>query len=794
MNKAPLLLSLLFVFSFFACTQKSKEKRELIDYITENTTSVWQIEDWSTYDALKQSLYATNMMDESLAISNLLEHLQPTKKGLITKIKKDSTAFFALIVPQDSLLLPTDSTLYSIRKEGDITSYTNKEYSFYTTTHDSIVLISDNKATLSEIHTADKVHRPKLKKLLEVKAHSEVAGLHKNLQPKSLAEWSILDFTQIENGFLATGVLQSNDSLAYWANLANGQKPQPLQLANYTPNHAKSAWAIGYQDAENLQKQVESYTQKQLTAIEFQILEASDEIGCIRLANEKAVTLHSLGKESLMQLIHTELNLEETYRETPIYSIENNSILNTIKLVFCEETSLNWLVVLEDYFVFTESKDAAKEFITAQINKHSLAATEAYKETAKTLSSHASILFYSLDGKLPKAVQKETALHIFGEKEALSTTQFPLLTLQLNADKDFSHINFLAYQNSGQNIPATRVVENLQIKIDHPILKGPIYFSNHQTHQKDILVQDHTNTLHLYHSTTGKKYWSKKLDSPILGEIHEIDLYRNGRRQLAFATENRLHILDRTGTEVAPFPIKFKDKVTQGLAVFDYSNNSDYRFVILQGKEVLMYDKTAKIVRGFGFTKASSNIIMPAQHLRIGNRDYLLFAEENGKLQILDRRGQSRVQVAGKYDIKPQAVEVERSGFVFYTKDLEKINVSTSGSLNRQKLEDSFYKTTKHGVTAFIQAQNLRINQTQIELPFGMYTDPEIYRVGNQTYVSITDTQESSVYVYDSQGKLLQGFPVYGKAVAFLADANRNGKPNLIVQTDEETITQYSVE
>ena len=795
MNKAPtLLLSFLFIFSFLACSKKAKKKGELTDYITENTTSVWRINDWSNYNALMQSQYANNATEKPSEVSKLLQHIQPSNTSLITATVSDSIPFYTIITPQDSLLLPTDTTKYQIRKQKNITTYTSSDYSFYTGIRDSIVLISNDEATLETILLSDNTSQKELKRLLNVKSTSEIVGVHKNTKKSGLSEWSVLDFSQLKDGFLATGVLQSNDSLGYWSSLIYGQNPQPIRIANYTPIHANSSWALVYQNAEMLKRKIETYTKKSVQSKDLDVLEASDEIGCINLPNGNAFGINSLDKESLMQLLVTDITIDEVYRESQIYAVENKNLLEHVKLAFCEDTSLNYLVVFDTYFIFVEDKDLAKEFITTQINQHSLANAASYTESAKTLSSNASLVYYALDGKTPKEVQKQTALEIFGSKSALGKSQFPLLTLQLNADKGFSHINFLAHQGSGQNLKSTRVVENLQIELGERILKGPIYFSNHLTNRKDILIQDQANTLHLYNSENGEKYWSKTLDSPILGEIHEIDIYRNGRKQLAFATENRFHIIARNGKEVAPFPINFRDKVTQGLAVFDYNSNSDYRFVIIQGSDILMYNNKAEIVRGFTYKKADSPIIMPAQHLRIGRRDYLIFAEENGKLQIRNRRGHNRVTVAGKYDIKTQPVEIERGGFVFYTNDLGKINVSTSGTLNKQTLEDPFYKTTKHGVTAFMQAQNLRINQTEIELPFGLYTDPNIYQVGNQTYVTITDTQESRVYVYDAKGELLQGFPVYGKSIAFIADANRNGKPNLIVQTDDQVLTQYSVE
>ncbi len=794
MNKTSVLISLMVIFSLLACDKKTKEKKELTDYIIEKTSSVWHINDWSDFDALKQTQFSTTLSGDATDASILLRHLQASQPSLLTSTRTDSTIAYTLIAPQDSLLLPTDSTRYTIQKNKNIYSYTAEDYTFYAGIRDSVILAGTNESIVKEMLDSDESSSNKFIQLLDVKANSEIVGIHKNENESAIAEWSVLDFSQSKNGFLATGVLQSNDTLGYWENLIQKQKPQPIQLPTYTPIRANSAWALVYQNVEALQNQLEIQSGKTISIEEFQILEASDEIGCIQLPNGNALALNSLDNESLLQLLAADIKRDEIYREASIYSVENKQLLQITKDALCDIEQLNWLVVLEDYFVFTTDKDIAKEFVNTKLNKHTLEESTAYKESTKTLSSNASLVYYALDGKLPKDIQQQTAMEIFGDKNTLNKSQFPLITLQLNADKGFSHVNFLAYQGSGQNLNSTRVAENFQIKLENDILLGPIYFSNHSTHRKDIVVQDQTNTLHLFNSVDGKKYWSKKLDSPILGEIHEIDLYKNGRKQLAFATESRLHVLDRNGNEVKPFPIKFKDKVTQGLSVFDYSNNSDYRLVIIQGKEVLMYDKTAKIVRGFEYTKANSNIIMPAQHLRIGSRDYIIFAEENGKLNILDRRGKVRVKVAGKYDIKTQPVEVERGGFVFYTNKEEKINVSTSGTLNRQKLEEPFYKTTKHGVTAFIQSHQLRINQKEMELPFGLYTDPEIYRVGNQTYVTLTDTQENKVYVYNAQGNLLQGFPVYGKALAFLADANRNGKPNLIVQTENGVITQYSVE
>ena len=43
-----------------------------------------------------------------------------------------------------------------------------------------------------------------------------------------------------------------------------------------------------------------------------------------------------------------------------------------------------------------------------------------------------------------------------------------------------------------------------------------------------------------------------------------------------------------------------------------------------------MYDKKAKKVKGFKFEKTSSKILFPPKHIRIKNKDYIVFQLSNG--------------------------------------------------------------------------------------------------------------------------------------------------------------------
>ncbi|UJH89806.1 hypothetical protein LZ575_12335 [Antarcticibacterium sp. 1MA-6-2] len=263
---------------------------------------------------------------------------------------------------------------------------------------------------------------------------------------------------------------------------------------------------------------------------------------------------------------------------------------------------------------------------------------------------------------------------------------------------------------------------------------------------------------------TGKLQWKKEVDGRILGEIHQVDLFKNGNLQLLFSTQNSLTVLDRDGNSVKPFPLNFKDAVTRPLSVFDYDNNRTYRFVITQGRDLLMYDSKGSIVKGFGFDKAASEISQSPQHIRMGNKDYIVFPEKEGKLNILSRQGKQRVKVNTKLDLSENGWFENNGNFVSVNTEGELLKINENGKINREKSGfevPPFLTATEN--TLVLQSENiLKINDNTVTLDFGLYTRPQIFEIGGKTFITITDTQSQKVFIFNEDATLVQGFPVYG--------------------------------
>ena len=262
---------------------------------------------------------------------------------------------------------------------------------------------------------------------------------------------------------------------------------------------------------------------------------------------------------------------------------------------------------------------------------------------------------------------------------------------------------------------------------------------------------------------------------------------------MAFATKNSVYILDRNGNDVGPFPLKFRDEITQPLSVFDYDTTRDYRFVVTQGNQVFMYDKNAKPVKGFTFKKTTSEIVQPPAHIRMGNKDYIVIPEKNGKLNILNRRGATRVTVNKKFDFSEIPVTYEGTKFVVITKDKVKESISDKGQVSSLKLDvgSSYWFAIQNKVTATLDDNLLRINGKLANLPIGYYSEPVLFDLSQSVHTAITELQEKQVYLFNQNSDLVSGFPVYGSSKPSIGTKNSGSGTTMVVKGDTNSVIVY---
>ncbi len=180
------------------------------------------------------------------------------------------------------------------------------------------------------------------------------------------------------------------------------------------------------------------------------------------------------------------------------------------------------------------------------------------------------------------------------------------------------------------------------VQLDTALTSAPRMVTDHRDGRKEILLEDKSHQIYLL-DRGGKILWKRKLSGEILGDVHQLDYYRNGKLQYLFNTADKLYLIDRNGADVADYPISLTAGAGTGVAVFDYEKNRDYRiFVGASGENVYGYYQTGKPLPGWSPLRQAGPLAFPVQHQVQGDRDYLLLLSKSGRLTLKDRKGDNR--------------------------------------------------------------------------------------------------------------------------------------------------------
>ena len=799
----------LFLFSFFiSCDPAPSKLKALSDFIPKNPSVVFSINDFEALKSdLKNNSFLSNLKNAQaysyLKNKEIFKYLHPNSKSVLCISEGNDEPAFTFMTKLSKDLFNLDSIADHTIENSSFNSFTfqkviiNKQ-AIFITVEDSIFFASNSEKTLANILSDKNENNAIFKKITALSNQQDLTAfipaneILANQLLFNFGSWAALNIEVLPDALTASGVVLTNDSVPQLISVFKGLNPQQNEIAKVTPTNAHTVVSLTFDDFALFQNNLQNFRGiKSIKDEETILFEAVNEVSKISFSKGNAIILKSIDPQLTNEALQNFSSPKTPFKGIMIHRFNEPNLFVNHFLTFTNRTAPKEVFILDNFFVFSENEEVTQNIINSYLLNNCLSSTSYYKEALSQLSDESSLLVMKLNGDYSEAISTLLKTEI----APVSFKKYPIAILQFNYDRDFAHVNFVCKEASTSNSKkiAGKVTQINSIQLENELLNNPTFFSNHRTGGKDIVVQDVTNKMYFI-SSGGKILWTKKLKNPILGKIEEVDLLRNGKKQLAFTTKNNFYILDRTGRAVAPFPIKFRDEITQGISVFDYDNNRKYRFVITQGKEPLMLDGKGKKVKGFKFKKTKSNIVFPPQHFRIKSKDYIIIAEENGKLNILSRIGKPRVTVSKTFDFSNTPITLEKSKLVVINKDNSKNSVGLDGKTITNKLKVTSYHFTVKGKTKVTLDDNLmRINGVLIELPFGIYTAPTISIVNSKTYISITETQENKVYVYNKSGNLLSGFPVYGTSIIDLGDLTKNGKTNFLVKGAAKNIIVYEI-
>ncbi|WP_029037976.1 hypothetical protein [Salinimicrobium xinjiangense] len=803
------ILPVLLIALFSACTEHKQGSGELTDYLPQDSAVILHLQNPDLFFSNLQNNEFLKINEDRplyLEIQNktsVLKYFPHKKEALLalTTDQVDNSIDFTFIGRGNITTIPIDS-LQNVQvetftaKDYKITKYILEGQTAFSTLVDSVTILSSSRKILEESIRATYTPSPDLTTAFKAASqkspsifinHDKASSILNQLLPlelPGLSHWTVLDTDLSQSDIILNGISVAGDSSSRLINSFRGVGVATNSIASVTPVAAKGFTSVSFRNSEKFLQQLQPDTSLSQPAItsERSLIDTAIEAGVIQLSENSVFAIKTLDPEAARLSLDFELQQTEEFRGYAIYSNPNTKAFQDIFQPLLKPEDLHYFTFFDTYILYAEKTEALKEVITAVQNELVLANTEAYKASSENLSSEASLLIVRNN-----QAQNNSSADEFDFKD------YPISAIQFIYQDNFAHVHSTLIKSSALKTEKP-VAQQAGIDLGNTLSGRPVFFRNHRTKGMDIAVQDIQNILYLI-SPEGKIHWKKNIGSRILGEVQTVDILRNGRYQLAFATQNELHVIDRDGNAVKPFPLKFRDAITQPVAIFDYDNKRDYRFVITQGREILMYDRKGKSVRGFNFSKAASEIIKPPKHIRIGRKDYILIPESSGRLNILSRTGKIRVPVKEKIDFSENDWYDYNDNFVSTNASGKILKLNEQGSIKTEDLDlaenTRITATAKTLVT--LSENQLSIKGNTVTLDFGLYTEPQIFYINNKIYVSVTDLQSQKVYLFDSNAELLNGFPVYGTSTIDLSNADDDNALELVVQGEDDGVVVYEV-
>jgi len=736
-----------------------------------------------------------------------LRYLNTSNPTLISLLRdKNDSLHFLFSTKLTPTVFQTDSFPNVVTMDHSIGKHSAKKTTYedkilYTLVKDSILIGSSSSIALESVlnKSSDNASIRKMLNTTNTNNHLSVVinnnngntietlFLSEDLPFSNFSNYIAFDTEITQDQLFLNGITKANDSTKSLINAFKNTIPQDNELAKIAPSNCDGFLSLTFDVFENFKNNLNAFNNKVSDSIPLPLFDNVVEVGSIYEGNNQAIILNSIDVISTKDALLSEQNRIETYRQVAIFSFSQPSLFKTTFTPLISFEDAKYYCSIDQFFVFANSIDMLQNIIANHQNETTLNSREHYKAITNRLSDASSIL----QVLSPTALKKISKANL-GTSFDSSLANYKASAIQFVYDTDYAHFNGIVSKNKTKAVENS-VTEVLNIKLDANLLNSPQFVTNHRTKGKEIVVQDMNNKLYLI-SNTGNVLWKKQISGPILGKVEQIDIYKNGRLQLAFATRNRVYLITREGKDVTGYPLQFNDDITQPLSVFDYDKNKNYRLFVTQGRNVLLYDAKGKTVRGFNFKKANETINHQPQHIRIGSKDYIVIKTDKN-LNILNRRGEQRVKVKTKISYSKEAVYKYNNTFTTTSSDGKLVTIDQNGNVKTQSLQlAENHGLTTSSKTLVTQSENkLSIKGKTVSLDFANYTKPKLFYIYNKIYVSVTDLQSQKVLLFDSQAKSIANFPVYGNSSIDLDNIDKDRNLEFVTKGENNSILVYEI-
>ena len=601
--------------------------------------------------------------------------------------------------------------------------------------------------------------------------------LFKQLTGPSALEFNLFQEAIHYNGFTRYDSMQLLGQMQAFS-------PASIQVLNELPSNTAQYTCIGIKD--NTTHFNQDFALKRLHAIIDETLvlftlESYDE----NLANRRAgmITLREDDCFSVLRELDASVAISDTLYDMPVYQSKLGQLLN--KAGYQEDffSDVLYFYRSQNYLLFSSELATLQQAIQAQQDGRVLRTKDSYTDFSASFASQANASYY-LD------------LSLIQPYLTSKTTTNSWQTLYGQVASQFSHLGDLCFVSGKLAFQEAEVgisKELWSVQLDTLAAIAPQLLVNHNTNNKEILIQDLNNNLYLIEAS-GRVLWKVGLEGQIQGDIQQIDYYTNKKLQYVFNTANKIYVVDRTGELVDGFPISLPSQALGGMLLINYDNLGKYRYMVAcDNGNIYAYEKNGSPLAGWSPKRDVGMVSTPINHVLHAGKDYIYFKNDDGVFYALNRKGENRFAPVQTVNFSTPFYFIDGA---FLGGDAGMVEtVNTLGDLTSKTLLDSTYRQCLPARSllqgeqgyAFVKGNTFTFQQSQWE-NFSSYTTADSIQ-GMESFVYqdkrwFVLTTESQSYLIDEIGNLHPDFPVNSTLVRFVNLIP--GKQQLMVYPDPQ--------
>lgn len=457
--------------------------------------------------------------------------------------------------------------------------------------------------------------------------------------------------------------------------------------------------------------------------------------------------------------------------------------------------------IVDQYLVLAPDFNALQWIIACYRSGRTLDLNENFKNFQQQMLESSNITLYVTgEGNQPLVkAMTDGVIENFLDRHPKLLNDFHAASVQLASSKDLVYTNIcLVPQGNAKDESNIRWKVNLEA----PLQGKPFIVPGPSSDLQQVVAFDRQNKMYLIDSE-GKVLWTKELAEPPVGMVFAVDAEKNGQTQLLFNTGHTLQLVNSDGSDHAPYPVQLPFEASNGLSVFDYHHDKDYR-ILLCGKDKLVYnyDIHGEEVEGWNRHRSEDLVTLPVKHITADEKDYLVVSDVNGGVRILDRQGRIRIPLSSDMQKSPQADlyanATNRKKGLFLTSDKEGklLYVTSEGNLNRTDFGDysprhfflyEDFNADQDPDFIFLDGKDLVVFDRFKKELFSYHFDVDITTkpvffsiTRNKRLLGIVSEKAREIYLIDRKGKMIVNAGLVGETPFAVGSLHNEQEINLI--------------